>query len=130
MDKSQHISPDFDPSLEDDQLWDVLGNASSAAPSETFVQNTVRAARLSEDRKPSVLSLLAKPVFAAGGLIALIAIIATIHFTSQPGNSGNTIANPDDAPAQEADWLEQDLLSVAAEDPELFSDEEIVAMVF
>jgi len=131
MDNPQHISSDFDPSLEDDQLWDVLGKTSSTEAPSNFVQNTVRAARLSneEPKRTKIFSWLTKPAFTLGGLTAVVAI--TLFFLNQQsGDETFTDLSSGSNESVESDWLQQDMLTAAVEDPELFSDEEIVALVF
>ena len=117
-------APDYDESVEGDALWDMLGNAPQTAASPTFVQNTVRAARLSQAETTPLWKKLMIPAIAAPTL----AVVVIGLFLSQPSNEPSSLAQQDHA--ESADWLDNALLASAAERPELFSDEELVSLVF
>jgi len=132
---SQHDLPDFDQELENDAVWNLLGDASSSTPSPRFVQDTLRRTRLENETlsTPWWRSLLSpKPIFAATGLgIAALAI-----FLSLPDQTPASQPNVVDATPPAENWQElehavaNELLSDAAEDPSLLSDAEIVALLF
>jgi len=118
-------APDYDELVEGDALWDMLGKAPQTAASPTFVQNTVRAARLSQAESTPLWKKLMIPAIAAPAL----AVVVIGLFLSQPNSeSPSSLAQQDHA--ESADWLDNALLASAAERPELFSDEELVSLVF
>ncbi|MFT6178906.1 MAG: hypothetical protein ACJAQT_001373 [Akkermansiaceae bacterium] len=131
-----HNLPDFDSELENDAVWNLLEDSSPANPSPRFVQDTLRRVRLdaAPSKSPWWKSLLAPmPLLGTAGT----ALAALAIFVSLPSNSvapQNTDIAEITTPAE--NWIELEdavageLLSGAAEDPSLLSDEEIVALLF
>jgi len=132
MKKNSPISQknhDHDPALEDDTLWETLAKSPSRNAPANFAQNTMRAARLSqESTRASWRNLLIKPTLAFGGAIAVIAIGAFVLF--EPGNDNSPAEVASTTGNNESDWLNEALISTAIEKPDLFTDAEIVAMIF
>ncbi len=122
-------SNDHDPTLEGDTLWETLAKSPSLDAPANFVQNTMRAARLSqESTRTSWRNLFIKPTLAFGGAIAVIAIGAFVIFGS--GNDNSPAVAASTTVTNESDWLNEALISTAIEKPDLFTDAEIVAMIF
>ncbi|MGD1978534.1 MAG: hypothetical protein PVJ98_04010 [Akkermansiaceae bacterium] len=134
--KTPSSLPDFDPGIENDAVWNLLDEASPAEVSPRFADDTLRRLRLeSETRTPWWKAIFApKPMIAtAATALAAIAIVVSL-----PNNDPAPVTAPVvevDQPTSE-DWenledsLAQELLSRAAEDPTLLSDEEIVALLY
>jgi len=66
--------------------------------------------------------------FFFGGAIAVIAIGAFVLF--EPGNDNSPAEVASTTGNNESDWLNEALISTAIEKPDLFTDAEIVAMIF
>jgi len=131
-----HDLPDFDADLEQDAVWNLLGDSSPSNPSPRFVQDTLRRVRL-ENAAPKASwwkSLLApKPLISmAGAALAAVAIILSL-----PSTPDTPTQIADTTPEVVEDWqsnlndaVASELLSSAAEDPSLFTDGEIVALLY
>lgn len=127
--------PDFDPGLENDSVWNLLDEASPTEISPRFTVDTLRRVRLETSapmpwwRKiPAPKPLLASAASAAAALAIVVSL---------PDNPTPDAAQVEAPPAESVgDWknledtLAQELLSGAAEDPTLLSDEEIVALLY
>jgi hypothetical protein len=130
-----HPLPDFDADLEDDVIWNLIDDASPADPPPRFVEETLRRVRLEEDKQKSQwwkLIFAPKPLIGTAG-VALATIVIVISLPSDPSTSNRTIAETPQI-NEDFDQLEDsfatELLSGAAEDPTLLSDEEIVALLY
>ncbi len=126
---------DFDAELENDAVWNLLDDATAANPSPRFVQDTLRRVRLEvvEQKSPWWKALFApKPLIGVAGA-ALAAIAIVISLPSSPAPSDEKIVDNTEV-TDDFDQLEDtfatELLSGAAEDPTLLSDEEIVALLY
>lgn len=127
--------PDFDADLEDDVVWNLLDDATPTELPPRFVEKTLHRLRLEEDKQKSQwwkLIFAPKPLIgAAGAALATVAIM--ISLPSDPSSSNRTISETPQI-AEDFDQLEDsfatELLSGAAEDPTLLSDEEIVALLY
>ncbi|YCM43904.1 hypothetical protein V2O64_21580 [Verrucomicrobiaceae bacterium 227] len=128
--------PDHDPGLEDDTLWTLLDQGSTSGPSPSFVQDTLRRARLEEAPLPWWKSLTTRRIRTAslatfGTAAAVIALV--ISLPSDPVPVEQTTSTQATAPAQ---WTELEnalasqVLTEAAENPAQFSDQEIVALLY
>jgi len=126
--------PDFDDDLENDSVWNLLEEATPADSSPRFAQDTLRRIRLeSEPARSWWKSLLApKPLLGAAGA-ALAALAIFISLPSDAPTPDAPVADKDE-PTEDWNSLEDtfanELLSGAAEDPTLLSDEEIVALLY
>jgi hypothetical protein len=130
-----HPLPDFDADLEDDVVWNLIDDASPADPPLRFVEETLRRVRLEEDKQKSQwwkLIFAPKPLIGTAG-VALAAVAIVISLPSDPSPSNKTISETPQI-NEDFDQLEDsfatELLSGAAEDPTLLSDEEIVALLY
>lgn len=129
---------DFDEQLEQDALWELLDHSSQSHPSPTFVQDTVRIARLEADCSQNTTSwwrtffspkLLVGSTVLACGAVALMISLGPSAPSASPQLT--TDANPTSQEWTELeDTLASELLAGATEDPSLLSDEEIVALIF
>lgn len=130
-----HPLPDFDADLEDDVVWNLLDDATPTELPPGFVNETLRRIRLEEDIQKSrwwKVVFAPKPLIgAAGAALATIAIV--ISLPSDPAPSNRTISETPQI-NEDFDQLEDsfatELLSGAAEDPTLLSDEEIIALLY
>lgn len=133
--QAEHTPPDFDADLENDAVWTLLDDASHADPSPTFIQDTLRRIRLEkgEQKNPWWKSLLSpKPLLGISGA-ALAAVAIVVSLPSNPRTEDQPISNMTDMTEnfnQLEDTFATELLSGAAEDPTLLSDEEIVALLY
>ena len=124
---------------QDQELWDLLGQSKAEEASPLLSRNVLREIRLEESNSataPSFLSkfLDARFLFPAG--LAALALIAALNWNSamEPRSSLADATSPEALPAAVAtsleDSLESELLVAAANTPSLFSDEEVIAMLF
>jgi len=128
--------PDFDSELESDAIWDLLADATPGEPSSRFLQDTLRRARLEPASRPWWKSLTTRRIWTVslattGTAAAVIALI--ISFPSDPPPVEQTTSIQPTAPAQWTeleDALASEVLTEAAENPSLFSDQEIVALLY
>lgn len=131
-----HKLPDFDSELESDAIWNVLAEATELEPSPAFLQDTLRRARLEPASLPWWKSLTPRRIWTAsfatlGTAAAVVALI--ISFPSDPTPVERTTSVEPTAPAQWTeleDALASEVLTEAAENPAMFSDQEIVALLY
>jgi hypothetical protein len=134
--KSPNSPTDFDPSLENDAVWNLLEEASPVEASPRFTDDTLRRIRLeSEIPTPWWKSLLSpKPVIATL-VTAAAAVVIVVSLPDQSPEVAEPVAKAA-GPIPAEDWenlednLAHELLSGVAEDPSLLSDEEIVALLY
>ncbi|MEJ6581157.1 MAG: hypothetical protein QNL33_19065 [Akkermansiaceae bacterium] len=128
--------PDFDSELENDAIWDVLAEATPGEAPPRFLQDTLRRARLEPAARPGWRSLGIRGIWTAslttlGTAAAVVALI--ISLPSDPTPVEQTTSTQTTAPTQ---WLEledalaSEVLTEAAENPAMFSDQEIVALLY
>ena len=128
---------------QDKELWELLAQKPAEEAGPLFSRNVLREIRLQDSKSapssgsaPSLWSKLLEPrvLFPAG--LAALALIAAFNWNSamEPRSSLADATNPDAFPVAVAtsmeDSLESELLLAAADTPSLFSDEEVVAMLF
>ena len=122
-------------SEENDPVWDLLDQSPPTKVSPTFAQDTLRQVRQLESAPapPWWKKLLAPAPLAAGGL-AVAAAITIMAILPDPSSESGTIADNEvitPATSNELDEeFQQELLIAAAEEPELFSDAELLAMLY
>ena len=129
---------------EKDPVWDLLGKASETTPSQRFAKDVVRATR----QLPVKLSLGARiqqfaasfsstQKFATTAVAACACVLLVLQVTQ---NNDNTVVEaPDTSHVQElventepleiSEFIFQETLIAAAEDPTIFSHDEVLAMV-
>lgn len=115
-------------SPEDEKLWELLKAASRQEPRGRFADDVLRRVRMEEEPARSWFSFW-QP-FAAG--LAAVAVASFGFFMLKtPGDPAPTAVSMGDGSALVA--LEEDLagelLQTAAENPGLFSDQELLAML-
>jgi hypothetical protein len=120
----------------DDALWNLLGKAQPPEASDFFSRNVMREIRLAKQAPQSCWQKLAqtlrRPQLAIGLAVVLVAFI-TILALPLPPHSDSKTPQLVNAPAGEEtlpNYLDEELLLVAADEPDLFSDEEVLAMLF
>lgn len=129
--------PDHDSDLDDDAVWSLLDKGSPFETSPTFLQDTLRRARLEGGELPWWKKFTAGRIWAAsfataGSAAALIVLILSLN--SEPTAPVDLVKNTTFPPSQWSeeldDALASELLSDAAEDPSLLSDQELVALLY
>ncbi len=121
-------------SPKDDALWELLAEAKPTKASPVFAQNVLREARLSTNEKDSPLKRFFKPsIFVSSAAFAVL-LIGLISFNTLLPDQDVSISQvtTENTIAEDtvATWIDDTLLTAAIENPELFSEEEIVAMIF
>ena len=131
-----HLPPDFDDELDGDTVWNLIDQSSTLEPSGSFTQDTLRRARLEESEKTSWWQKIFSPaglVSLSGTAIAALALMVALKADPTPVTP-SPVTNNEPAPTEEWSELEDQLASAllvtASEDPSLFSDEELVALLF
>lgn len=138
--KANEPSPEEFELSQDQYLWNLLEEGSAREASPLFSRNVVREIRLENEKpakKESFWQAFFRPqVLLAGGLAALLLIASILWNPSANQNSSNLAdTTPSESiPLKVASSLESslesELLLAAADSPELFSDEEVIAMLF
>ncbi|MBT8044503.1 MAG: hypothetical protein KJO79_06080 [Verrucomicrobiae bacterium] len=120
---------------QDDQLWDLLGEASERQPSAFFARNVVREARLLGSQKPTWQDRItaffspAKLTIGAAACGCALAVYSMWPTTTpvEPAPVAET-TTPEPSSAL-AELVIEESLAAAAEDPTLFTRDEVVAMI-
>lgn len=122
---------------QDNPVWHLLGEASKKEASAFFARNIIRETRLHAKRSPSSLffrlqSLLTSKRIAS---LACICILAIATFELWPSDESvetvESITRENQAASTStlSELLIEESLSVAAEDPSIYTRDEIVAMI-
>jgi len=114
MSANDHNDRDNDP------VWTLVDQARTAKAGPLFARNVMREIRLGEQSPTPWWKRLIAPVPLTAGALAATAF-AILMSIDRP--------EPPTAPVADFD-LDQSLLIVAAEDPSLFSDEELLALLY
>jgi hypothetical protein len=128
-------------SWENDPVWNLVDAAEAPKAGPAFAQDVMRKVRQSEAAPAQAWwkSLFAPVPLAAGALAAAAVITFLVAFPGTPesNGNGNGIAKGDGSPSapsvvemQIEEELDHQLLIAAVEDPSLFSDEELLAMLY
>lgn len=123
--KNKHESIDQDP------VWDLLRQAPRRAASPRFVDDVVRAARLTGQEQPW-WRRYALPLSLGGLTTAATAVIVAMLLANQPISttpSEVVIAPPAESLEVLDDIVRSEALLVAAENPSRFSDAELVSLI-
>jgi hypothetical protein len=133
--KTPNSLPDFDPGLENDSVWNLLDEASPTEISPRFAADALHRIRLETSAPmPWWQKLLSPGPLLAGAATAAAALVIVVSLPENPTPVAPQVEAPPATPG--GDWenledtLAQELLSGAAEDPSLLSDEEIVALLY
>lgn len=128
-----HFPHDFDEELDGDTVWDLLENSPTSEAPATFVQDTLRRARLEADSAKPWWQALLSPKLILGTTVAACAAFTLVISLDDPAPQAEP-SLADDPTAEEWNELEDavanELLVGVTEDPSLLSDEEIVALIF
>ena len=123
-----------DQDLDCDPVWDLVDRAQPPEASPLFSRNVMREIRVLGDYSAPWWKrlLTSKPLIASSiAAAAAVAILVSVNNESPTG-----LANEDPAPAVEPalasldEELDQELLIAAAADPSLFSDEQLLALLY
>ena len=125
-------------SWENDPVWKLVDSAEAPKAGPAFAQDVMRKVRQSEAAPalPWWKSLFAPVPLTAGALAAAAVVTFFVYFPGTqdtPSLAGNNPVPPSDPPVviTEIDAeLDEQLLIAAVEDPSLFSDEELLAMLY
>ena len=127
--------PDFDPDLESDAIWNTLAEATDLEPSPAFLQNTLRRVRLEADSRPWWKSLTPRRVWTAsfaalGTAPAVVALMISSPSDPTPVERATSVETAPSQWTELEDALASEVLTEAAENPAMFSDQEIVALLY
>lgn len=121
---------------QDDPVWHLLGKASKKEASTFFARNIMRETRLHAEHSPSLLfhlrSLLTSKRIAS---VACVCILAVAAFEFWPSDQSDetvesmTLENQTASISTLSELLIEESLNVAAEDPSIYTRDEIVAMI-
>ncbi|MBT8036097.1 MAG: hypothetical protein KJO21_01005 [Verrucomicrobiae bacterium] len=125
--------PEWD---DDDPTWQILSQASTREPNAFFARNVVRSVRLL-DRKPTtwrthIVSFFTPRRLALGAAACACAIIAYPMWPTSETQNPNMAETPSIiTPPSSAlsELVIEETLDLAAEDPTLFTHDEVVAMI-
>jgi hypothetical protein len=121
------------PEHEEDPLWSLLRQSPTRRASGSFVDDTLRTARLAEAAAAESWWRKIRKPLGFGGLATAATAVVTLalmsHFASDPTPPAAPVAQ--DSPSLEAldEWVKTEALSVAAEDPSQFTDAELVSLM-
>lgn len=125
---------------QDEELWNLLGENSQTEVNPLFSRNVVREIRLEESEKGHALSSssLWKRFLGAKlgarllipSAVAAVTVASILIWSSNNSGPDQTVAQIEDFPSELEASLESELLIVAADEPDLFSDEQVISMLF
>jgi hypothetical protein len=125
-------SPYHDDSFESDAVWQLLDQAVPRTASVGFVADTVRAARLEGQARPGWWHHLWSPAplagLAATAVAAAVAIMVAIP-RQQAGSGDGVVVTPADSFESIQQLAEEETLTAALQNPEDFSDAELVYLI-
>lgn len=123
-----------DPLLEEDEVWSLLNTSPPEQASPFFSRNVLRSLRKSEAQAPQTTpSPFVWLRFAFPAIIALLILLGLFSGVTQPLTPESRTAevvSDNSSIAQVEAAFEEELLAAAADYPELFSDDELVALLF
>lgn len=124
-----------DHDLDRDPVWDLVDQSAPRQAGPLFSRNVMREIRVAE--QPSVpwwKRLLASRPLMASSLAAAAAVAILLAVNPDKDTTGSGVTNNDPASVPVAEQLDenlnQELLIAAAEDPSLFSDEQLLALLY
>lgn len=132
--------PKADASMEDwkqeDPVWDLLGKASTREPSAFFARNVIREARLLGTPATSWVERMAgfftptKLTIGAAACACALAVYQMWPSADSVGTPNPIVQSPVEAPASAlSELVIVESLAAAAEDPSIFTRDEVVAMI-
>ena len=114
---------------EDDPVWNLLDKAPPAHAGPLFARNVLREIRLAAHQPAPWWKRLLAPVPLTTGALAASAAFAVFIALTPPDQTSASLP-PTPPPAIEEFDVDQGLLFAAIEDPSLFSDEEVLALLY
>ena len=121
----------------DPELWEFLGKNTSQEASPLFSRNILREIRIETVNKPTFWQNFLRPRHLAPTALATLATVTILlwnPFQQQEKTSLTNTKHSEVIPAEVASTiestLEAELLVAAADSPDLFSDEEVISMLF
>lgn len=138
--ESQRMKPNPDhksPAIEDDAVWSLLENASKTEAGPRFADDVVRMARLDGEREQPWWRRWFAPVpaatlaGAAAALVFGVFLVRNVDVPAEPGVASveGTEVSSDNGFAHLQEVLETEMLLVAVERLDDFSDEELLALI-
>ena len=126
--------PEIPDQEKNDPVWQLLGNASKKEPSDFFARNIIRETRALA--QPTLATRL-ESLFAPKRLLAVswscLLIILGLQFwsTDQPAQTTSATAGDiyTEPPLTLGELIIEENLNAAAEDPSIYTRDEIVAMI-
>lgn len=113
-----------------DPVWSLVDQASTTKASPLFARNVMREIRLDAATPAPWWTRFLTPVPLTAGALAAAAAFAILVAVQGPDPAPAPVTDaPVATPATEFD-LDRSLLIAAAEDPSLFSDEELLALLY
>lgn len=115
---------------ENDPVWNLLDESPPAKAGPFFARNVMREIRLAGHARTPWWRKILSPVPLTAGAVAAAAAFVVLVAVNRPDTP---IADGPDTPASvvaEAFDVDQSLLIAAVEDPSLFSDEEVLALLY
>lgn len=110
---------------EDDPVWNLLDEAPAPKAGPFFARNVLREIRVAEHTPVPWWKRLLSPAPLTGAAVAAAAAFVVLAALDRPDSP----ATPEPAVAEVFD-VDQGLLIAAVEEPELFSDEEVLALLY
>lgn len=141
VNKAHQPLPDHDAELENDAVWSLLEQGTQAEPSPQFTQNTLRAARLQSEKTTTSWwqkIFTPQPIIALG-VTGLAALAITLSLPNPTDTTSDDPTSPSNLPTTAEvsenwddleDALASELLSDAAENPSLLTDQQIIALLY
>ncbi len=126
------MKPSLDHEIDSDPVWDLVDQVPRIEPSPTFVEDTLRRARLA-DHTPSPWwnSLpFSKSVLGAAAACCAVAIILICLKSGSTDTSPPFTEIPETEIIELEDVIATELLIAAADDPDLMSDAELLSLLF
>ncbi len=142
---SEHKDDAVSPDEHQDPLWQLLERATTKEPSAFFARNTLRAARLQAVASPTLghrfKSLFTTQQVTKAVCLGLVIVTAFLVWPNQESISNDSVGSshttnqPFDTISESSatatlnDFIIEESLNAAAEDPSIYTRDEIVAMI-
>lgn len=118
---------------EDDATWKLLGESAPEKASPRFADNTLRAVRLLPEADPWWPKILRPAPWLTAAACAAVAVLFFVDSSDMGEKPGVANVPEEVSPAEEWVAIEEaatvELLAAAADHPEDFSDQELVALI-
>jgi len=132
--RSRQSMPEIPDQEKNDPVWQLLGNASKQAPSDFFARNIIRETRaLAQPTLATRLQSLFTPKRLLAVSCSCLLIILGIQLWSTDQPAQTTAATAEDIYTEPSltlgELIIEENLNAAAEDPSIYTRDEIVAMI-